>query len=347
MEALQGNLSAPAQIAVGRILCGGSPLWPGRPWELTLLRTWPTHRQLAGQRLQIMASLLIKEEQLLAVAENVLRVPVWDEQIQDWASEVVQDLARDMGRALVSDWVRDWARYLARDWTHYLARDWARNWMRYQARDWGRFWAFKYGFLWARDWKHYFLRDWAGDWARDWVRDLARNLATDSYGNLASHPELKVNTPEMAEFWNIEVRSLGRVGPRVFLAHLDIFKDRLVTLFSLACALSLHPEKDVAPLQNVLAKDANLYEPLWPALARHLARCATAADRTLLIDLAQHPEKCAPPLSWGLKYIVRGDILLNDGREISLDTLTDRLGLPRLPYLEEMPEELIVARDDS
>ena len=50
--------------------------------------------------------------------------------------------------------------------------------------------------------------------------------------------------------------------------------------------------------------------------------------------------QCDPPLSWGLQFIVRGDLALEGGAVLTLDELSDELGLPRLPYLEELPDEL-------
>ena len=85
---------------------------------------------------------------------------------------------------------------------------------------------------------------------------------------------------------------------------------------------------------------------LWSALARHLARCSTDADRELLIDLARNPEQREPPLSWGLRFIVRGDLLFDDGSIVTLDELCDELGLPRLPYLEDMPDEIELPDED-
>jgi hypothetical protein len=63
--------------------------------------------------------------------------------------------------------------------------------------------------------------------------------------------------------------------------------------------------------------------------------------------LAKHPEKREPPLSWGLKYYLRGDLVLEDGSEVTLDALCARLGLPPLPYLEDMPPELEVDWDSK
>jgi hypothetical protein len=81
---------------------------------------------------------------------------------------------------------------------------------------------------------------------------------------------------------------------------------------------------------------------LWRALARHLVRRATPTDCTLLTDLAQHPEKRDSPLAWGLQFIVRGDVLFDDGSIATLDELCDEAGVPRLPYLEDLPDELEV-----
>ena len=39
--------------------------------------------------------------------------------------------------------------------------------------------------------------------------------------------------------------------------------------------------------------------------------------------------------------------MLDDGTEVTLDDLADELGVPRLPYLEEMPEELEVDWDED
>lgn len=43
-----------------------------------------------------------------------------------------------------------------------------------------------------------------------------------------------------------------------------------------------------------------------------------------------------------MKYIVRGDVLWDDGSVVTLDELADGCRLPRLAFLEEMPEELQV-----
>jgi hypothetical protein len=60
----------------------------------------------------------------------------------------------------------------------------------------------------------------------------------------------------------------------------------------------------------------------------------------MLSAAADNPESQGPELATALRYIVRGDVLLEDGSEVTLDQLSDEAGLPHLPYLEDMPEDL-------
>ena len=82
-------------------------------------------------------------------------------------------------------------------------------------------------------------------------------------------------------------------------------------------------------------------------MARHLARQSDDRDRRLLETRVAAAHEDDTPLGWGLRYIVRGDILLDGGRVITLDELCDLHGLPRLPLLEEMPDELEVDWEDD
>jgi hypothetical protein len=81
-------------------------------------------------------------------------------------------------------------------------------------------------------------------------------------------------------------------------------------------------------------------DDFWPAFARHIARLSTDKDRALLEELAAHPERRKGHFSWGLQYIVRGDVLLPDGTEVMLDELCDEAGVSRYPLLEDMPLEI-------
>ena len=100
-----------------------------------------------------------------------------------------------------------------------------------------------------------------------------------------------------------------------------------------ACRVSLHPDLGCRDLMRALGAYPANAEPLWPALARQIARRATEEDKSLLIDLASHPEMREPPLRWGLQYAVRGDVVLDDGSEVTLDDLATDAGLEQLPLL--------------
>jgi hypothetical protein len=106
-------------------------------------------------------------------------------------------------------------------------------------------------------------------------------------------------------------------------------------LISTACKESLSPSQFAGATRQVLEHYPADGDPLWPALARHLIREATAQDRAVLEEAVRSPDKWAPPLNWGLRFIVRGDLLLEDGTEVQLDELSREAGLDPLPVLEE------------
>jgi hypothetical protein len=74
---------------------------------------------------------------------------------------------------------------------------------------------------------------------------------------------------------------------------------------------------------------------------------STAQDRMLLEDLACSPERREPPLSWGLQYYVRGDLMFDDDSVVTLDELCAQVGLEPPPLLEDMPDELNIPLDDT
>ena len=54
------------------------------------------------------------------------------------------------------------------------------------------------------------------------------------------------------------------------------------------------------------------------------------------------------PYSGGLQYIVRGDVVLDDGTVVTLDELADEAGVEEvLPYIEDMPEHLDIEWDEE
>jgi len=94
---------------------------------------------------------------------------------------------------------------------------------------------------------------------------------------------------------------------------------------------------DAAALDEALTKYGQSTDPLWPALARHLGRHSTPSDRQLLIHAASQPEEYPEPLCWGLRFMVRGDVMFEDGSVVTLDEFSADAGLQPLPYLEDIP----------
>jgi hypothetical protein len=135
----------------------------------------------------------------------------------------------------------------------------------------------------------------------------------------------------------------GRAATRAVLAHGDVPRGvPLLRLFRAACQASFAPGNELQRAKVVDECEAFQKagcDPMWPALARHLARIVIAEDRALLEDLARHPEKRHGHLAWGLQHYVRGDLVFDDGSVVSLEEL-GAPGLPPLPFVEAMPKEL-------
>jgi len=310
-----------ADMAVGRLLAAAPPIWPVvDPVTVGLLQSWPGERRLAGLRLQLATVSGCSRADLTQLTAILLRSQPFNE-------SAARDFAREWIRCLASDWPS----YSTNDWAHDKARDLARYWAHTPAHYWTRSLLFDSVDS-AREWANRLARD----WARDWARDAARGWA--------EHLDVNPDTPWIQDFAVVDFVSLGWALARVDLACTRPTQERAeVPLLSQACKLSLHPAQDSKVLDQMLTWLTPHLDPLWPALACHLARRSTPEDRALLIDLAQHPEKREPPLSWGLQFIVRGDVMLSDCKTIvTLDELADEAGLPHLPYLEDMPDELEV-----
>jgi len=78
LAAMRGDCSSPERAAVGRILSGASPLWPGVPWQIALLQAWPSRRPAVSRWLQRMATLGASEAELaVAVVPEGVRDERW------------------------------------------------------------------------------------------------------------------------------------------------------------------------------------------------------------------------------------------------------------------------------
>ena len=321
-------------VAFGRLLASGPPIWPLGPIETGILQVWPGQRRLIGLRLQVAAisgalrpdlgklfSILSRKEIKTALAEAVSGwaqelVPFLKQNAVHVDSALARDLVCDLSRYIVHDWGRGWNQFavigfnswrqlevLVKQYAYEWIQKWDNKWESYQA------------------WNHY------GGWTWAWEQNWAEAFRVRS------------EFPWFQDYFSIDLRSFGRASARVSLAYAETGgSNLLILLLSQACRLSLHPDQDSSIFDSLLGRLSLSMEPLWPSLARHLAWRSTFEDRALLIDLAQHPEKRKPPVSWGLQFIVRGDVMLRNGSVITLDELADEAGLPRLPYLEEMPD---------
>jgi 3',5'-cyclic AMP phosphodiesterase CpdA len=319
IERLSGKQVAnKVDVAAGRILCGGHALWPADPLDIGLLNIWPGDRRVIGTRLQ--SAILFG-----ASLDDLKEILLWPPSQEGALGGDTIDLSG------LSDWIGrdcavDFARYLSR----YFVKDAA---LRFASR----FNSDATVFLPAhfdRDDRSYFDVSAARSYARAFFKEV---LVEPNSG--------EVTPTWLKEFEEQELLAIGRSAARSALARSGVDEKDLNTwMLAEACRISLHPSRGLTTFDRLLSASAgsSTFDPLWSALARHLARCSTAEDRRLLIGLAQHPVRREPPLSWGLQFIVRGDVMLDDGSVVTLDELTDHAGLPRLPYLEELPDELQV-----
>lgn len=199
-------------------------------------------------------------------------------------------------------------------------------------------------------------RYWAQHWERELARERARELARQQVRAdmlNSAHAWARDLNLDDASPWILDVAmmdvgsSLFRSATREALAHLspELLTSPLLLLFHQACRLSLNPTSSPIPFEQALAQYQQHQpnpEPLWPALARWITRRPLPGDRELLLSLAQNPElrQHDSALFYGLKYYVRGDLVLPDNSEQTLDFYCDKLNVPRLPLLEFMPPEL-------
>ncbi|HVT18944.1 MAG TPA: metallophosphoesterase [Thermoanaerobaculia bacterium] len=331
-------------IAAGRVLAGFEPLWP--TWEeVGHLQAWPSRRRRFGLQLQAFLAAGVPTSSLVKLARAIAP------QALDAASRgLARDLARNLAHELAldlaphsgADKVGEAIGYLACDWASHLASHFTSD---LETRQLPFHWPPRFGQIWVFSqlfpgFASFMARNLVREdpdkpsflWAGAWARGLASKLALDPI-------------PDFTLSW---VLSSGFAAGRAFLAAQRDFShpetlSALSRLLSAACCLSFRPES-----QSELPVSVGPHlDCLWPALARHLARRSTAQDRELLVDLARDPAKREPPLQWGLRFIVRGDLLLDDGSFLALDELTDQAGIERLPLLDEMEPELDVAWENG
>ncbi len=323
-------------VGRGRVLNGAVPIWPGMPLELVLLQLWPSPRVQVGSRLQTLLSLGASREELLAVAPHLLARPAENPELEwHWAQVLSAHLLKELSTPyafLAWDWARDWARHLVRFWGDTLRHGELSQGLvpHLENEQWQD---------WTQDWKWSRALDWLCDWGESWVQGWSREWVRHGAQTLAQAWSLPRDVPWLADFVLAELQSSqGRSGTRAVLAYMEGSDDPTLKLLQEACRVSLNPRRSTAGLADTLARWESAHgDPLWSALARHIARMSTPQDLQLLDLLARLPEGQSSPLSWGLRYCVRGDLVLADGSTLTLDALCEELHLPHLPYVEDMP----------
>lgn len=429
-----GECSNAAAVAVGRVLAGGSALWPGKPADLALLNLWPSHRRVVGCRLQLAAFCGARREDLVRCAQQWLPPPKWTAAASKLAAHLAGDSSywRNVDDADLAALLRDvsppesgtaqqeqrnegndvrqqrdvagtepWLQHVAERWALASADDLRRlcgyepapepeldphdrdrlqaspeflalpppmqelalQWSAIDLEQWTSFWVtgwLSYADQLRQDSRQSGASDekaqklagflgklWLINWTRYWgivesrfvpIRSmswdsLAIPLAEAWARALVELLHLSPDCPWINDFVWLDLMSIGRDTARAVLAK-EKPEDALWALLAEASRLSIGATTDPSQLKLLLGSTALPNEPLWPALARYLSGCASMEDCALLDDLARHPERRTGPLSWGLQYIVRGDILLNDDSVVTLDELAAEAKQPLLPYLD-------------
>ena len=335
-----GPAKSEAAMAWGRIWLSSSPRWGEPSIELQALRTWLNRRMWMGTFVQTAVG--------FGANPTLVGRTRWDRML--WTKSdgpSTMSIARDIARSIAWDIARDLARDLAMDIARSLAWDLAMNLARDLAMDIARdiAWDIARDIAWDIARSH--ARSLAWFIARSLARDLARSHARDIAMSLARYLAWDPHLPLSQELASHHLFSAGFAGTRAILAHSND-PSPLARLFATATRCSLDPTLDPSAL--TLPFDGH---ELWPALARHVARISTPADRALLEHYAANPEDADTDLlRWALRYWVRGDIMFEDGSVMTLDEIWAKLrenfpedDIPDLPLLEDMQPELEIDWD--
>ena len=341
LQALEAPIERASATARSRALFGSAASWPDGG-ELAVLRLWPSLRGTVGVRLQTAISVGAQVKEVMALFPAFL-----ERDTRTWSDEdrvLLGRFIRGFDRNFVQYFVRDFDRYFVWYFVRYCHRYFVRNFVQSFDGDFVR----SFGGDFVRRFVQHFVRDFVQSFDEDYVRDFYPGFVWNSDRDFRL-AKLMLDTRWLSHLAFLELGSVyGRASTRAALAHGKVPEGvPLLDLFRAACRASFAPG-DVSLRDTAThACDAFDGDPLWPALARHVARISTDEDRALLQDLARHPEQRQPPLSWGLQYYVRGDLVFDDDSVVTLDELCARGGLAPLPLLEPMPDELDIPFDEA
>ena len=360
LKASRGQIKDAGSVALSRLFSGGPTFYPPEQ-NIGFLHVWPGSRRLLGSGLQGLVVVddgvgswnLSARNAWLASRIESLNLALSDTEI-GFDSDSVYFSARNSASDVAFGFARDFAQDFGHRLSPYKARYFAHDF----AHDFASYFASYYASFWARD----LARDLAGDFARDFASYFAgggftsyfaRDFASYSIPNWLAGwlPEGCPESEKLADFGVLELFSIGRyMGRGLLAAYRGTFAPPEAQILAPACRLTdVGADADTAEFDEAIKRYSPKLHPLWPALARHLARRSTDEDRELLEALAREPEKHVEdgPLRWGLQYIVRGDVLQEDGTVLRLDDALADAGLDPLPYLEDPPPPLDIDWDEN
>jgi calcineurin-like phosphoesterase family protein len=340
MGAHGGPLVSERHLAWMRVWMSTSPFW-GSGIEMLGLRLWPTRRSLLGWAIQSALGFGMRREQ-------VFHTP-WHRLLRESAGgrSLTRSLASALGRSLAMDFGKDFGMDMARDLAMSLAMVLALDLSKDLPRDLARDIAMYNAMEVARPLTSSMATQAVlGDMSQSihHARAMARGMLTTTSltklngGSVASSLALDPTDPVTQDLATWLTFSAGFAGTRTVFAH-SKDTDPLIDLLRTACRHSLDPARGILPASTFSG------DPLWPALARHVARSSTPEDRVLLEAHARDPDQASEPLRWSLRYIVRGDVMFEDGSVVDLDeiwaSLRERFAeeaaqLQDLPLLDEM-----------
>lgn len=322
------------RVAGGRILCGAAPFWPGQPSEVAMLQIWPSRRRLVGLRLQNAIACGADERELQLIAECELRRQIHEPALHYPDAELIGELGSDLAHRISLDLSKYWSQM----WPNCSVSGWAQDWSAF----WLKLWradaieelnsgtAIRLETTWARDLaKHSSTAEnwdcnWGANWARSWVTDWS----------------LGYQPCWLEDFARSEFLSWNRGVSRSYFGAARTEGTAIESLLAISCriwhAAQLNRVDSTLwqSFEKALERCDDTIDKLWIALGRYLAGRASKEEINLLVNVARYPEMRQPPMSIGLQFVVRGDLLLADGRVLTLDEICERSGLPAMPYID-------------
>jgi len=329
-EALGRGALSEQHCALGRAWTFLESAWPSEQPELALLQVWPSARRVIGLRAQTFVSLQDVDgwtEQLvqfknhdLSISRDIesrfnhLKADLW---------KVVHNLFRDkVSMEDLDEILHAWATYRVR----YSRDDLRLKPIRLMEVSGGG-----EGIVLMFDKTALFMNTGRSKSLDGRVQLGGRRVSQLLESKYSSGGSAKEATND---FEITERAAFHRLAARAEFASCGRMANPAINLISIACRESLRPGSQTVKLARALNSFSG--DPLWPALARHLANQSTETDRGFLVDLARHPEKREPPLRWGLQYIVRGDVMMPDYSVRPLDEFFACHGMEPPSYLEDV-----------